>query len=139
MSIVKNYMRKDISTISTEASATEASKTMSASKVGYLITLEKGRPAGIVTERDLVLKVMAEERDPKRAKVSECMSSPLVTIDPDSHIEEAVEMMKKHGFRRLPVVKNNIIYGIFTARDLVEHFEEFEYKLTSDLVKLVPW
>ena len=139
MSIVKNYMRKDISTISTEASATEASKTMSAGKVGYLITLEKGRPAGIVTERDLVLKVMAEERDPKRAKVSECMSSPLVTIDPDSHIEEAVELMKKHGFRRLPVVKNDIIYGIFTARDLVDHFEEFEYKLTSDLVKLVPW
>jgi CBS domain-containing protein len=139
MSIVKNYMRKDISTISTEASATEASKTMSADKVGYLIALEKGRPVGIVTERDLVLKVMAEEKNPKEVKISECMSSPLVTIDPDSHIEEAVETMKKHGFRRLPVVKNDIIYGIFTARDLVDHFEEFEYKLTSDLVRLVPW
>ena len=139
MSIVKSYMRKDISTISTEASATEASKLMSAGKVGYLIALEKGRPAGIVTERDLVLEVMAEEKDPKEIKISECMSSPLVTIDPDKSIEEAVELMKKHGFRRLPVVKNEIIYGIFSARDLVEHFEEFEDKLTRDLVRFMPW
>jgi len=139
MTSVKDYMRKDISTISTEASATEASKTMSTDKVGYIIVLEKGRPVGIVTERDLVLKVLAEDKNPKEAKISGCMSSPLVTIDPDKSIEEAVETMKKHGFRRLPVVKNNIIYGIFTARDLVEHFEEFEKKLTMDLVRFMPW
>src|SRR4030042_2597609 len=108
MSTVKNYMRKDISTISTEASAVEASKTMSTDKVGYIIALEKGRPVGIVTERDLVLKVMAEDKNPKETTISECMSTPLVTIDPDKSIEEAVETMKKHaraftpwrGFRR---------------------------------------
>jgi CBS domain-containing protein len=139
LSIVKNYMRKDISTISTEASATEASKTMSTDKVGYIIVLDKGRPVGIVTERDLVRKIMAEEKSPKETKISECMSSPLISIDPDKSIEEAVETMKKHGFRRLPVVKNNIIYGIFTARDLVDHFEEFEDKLTRDIVRFMPW
>lgn len=139
MSIVKNYMRKDISTISTEASATEASKTMLTDKVGYIIVLDKGRPVGIVTERDLVLRVTALDKSPKETKVSECMSSPLVTIDPDKSIEEAVETMKKHGFRRLPVVKNNIIYGIFTARDLVNHFDEFEKKLTMDIVRFMPW
>jgi CBS domain-containing protein len=132
-------MRKDISTIDSGSSATEASKTMSTDKVGYIIVLEKGRPVGIVTERDLVLKVMAEDRNPKEVKIVECMSSPLVTIDPDMSIEEAVEIMKKHGFRRLLVVKNNIIYGIFTARDLVDHFEEFEDKLTRDLMRFVPW
>ncbi len=139
MQFVKNYMSKNISTISTEESATEASKTMSIDKVGYLIALEKGRPGGIVTERDLVLKVMAKDRNPRETKISECMSTPLVTIDPDKGIEEAVETMKKHGFRRLPVVKNNIIYGIFTARDLVEHFGEFEDKLTRDLLSFIPW
>ncbi|OGD55879.1 hypothetical protein A3K78_05055 [Candidatus Bathyarchaeota archaeon RBG_13_52_12] len=97
MSTVKNYMRKDISTISTEASAVEASKTMSTDKVGYIIALEKGRPVGIVTERDLVLKVMAEDKNPKETTISECMSTPLVTIDPDKSIEEAVETMKKHA------------------------------------------
>jgi CBS domain-containing protein len=90
---------------------------MSTNKVGYIIALEKGRPVGIVTERDLVLKVMAEDKNPKEAKISDCMSSPLVTIEPDKSIEEAVEIMKKHGFRRLPVVKNNIIYGACAAAD----------------------
>lgn len=139
MTSVKDYMRKNISTISTEASAAEASKTMSTDKVGYIIALEKGRPVGIVTERDLVLKILAKDKNPNEIKISECMSSPLVSIDPDKSIEEAVETMKKHGFRRLPVVKNNIIYGIFTARDLVEHFDEFEDKLTRDIVRFMPW
>lgn len=139
MSLVKNYMRKDFSTISTELSASEASKTMSNDKVGYIIVLEKGQPVGIVTERDLVLKVLAKDKNSKETKVSECMSAPLVTIDPDKSIEEAVEMMKKYELRRIPVVKNDIIYGIFTARDLVEHFEEFEDKLTRDFVRFMPW
>jgi CBS domain-containing protein len=139
MTQVKDYMRKDISTISTEASAIEASKIMSTNKVGYLIALEGGRPAGIVTEKDLVLKVMAADKNPKEAKISDFMSSPLVTIDPDKSIEEAVETMKKHGFRRLPVVKNNIIYGIFTVRDLVDHFDEFEDRLTRDLFRFMPF
>ena len=139
MTRVKEYMRKEISTINTEASVTEASKIMSIDRVGYIIVLEKGRPVGIVTERDLVLKVLAEEKNPRETKISDCMSSPLVTIDPDNSIEEAVESMKKHGFRRLPVVKNNIIYGIFSARDLVEHFEEFEDKLTREFVRFIPW
>jgi predicted transcriptional regulator len=139
MTKVKDYMRKEISTISTEASATEASKTMSTNNVGYLIALDKGKPIGIVTEKDLVQKVLAKEQNPIEIKVSNCMSSPLVTIDPDKSIEEAVETMKKHGFRRLPVVKNDIIYGIFTARDLMEHFEEIENNLVRDLVRFMPW
>jgi CBS domain-containing protein len=139
MTQVKDYMRKDISTINSEAPTNEASKLMSKDKVGYLIVLENGTPVGIVTERDLVLKVMAIDRDPKTVKVSECMSSPLITIDPDKSIEDTVEVMKKNGFRRLPVVKNNIIYGIFTARDLTEHFEEFEKRLVVDIVRFMPW
>jgi CBS domain-containing protein len=139
MSLVKDYMRKDISTISIEASANHASKTMLNEKVSYIIVLEKGKPVGIVTERDLVLKVLAKDMNPNDTTVSECMSAPLVTIEPDKSVNEAVEMMKKYGFRRIPVVKNGIIYGIFTARDLVEHFEEFEDKLMRDLVRFMPW
>ncbi len=139
MTRVKDYMRDNISTISTESSAIEASKTMYNDKVGYVIALEKGHPVGIVTERDLVWQIMAEERNTRETKISEFMSTPLVTIDPDKSIEEAVETMKKHGLRRLPVVKDNIIYGIFTAKDLMDHFEELEDRLTRDLVRFMPW
>jgi len=70
-------------------------------------------------------------------KLTACMSSPLVTIDPDRSIEEAIETMKKYGFKRLPVVKNNIMYGIFCVRDLIEHYDEFERRLVIDLVRVL--
>ena len=137
MVLVSDYMRKDISTIGIDGSAFEASKKMLNDKVCYVIVLGEGKPVGIVTMKDLVLKVMAEDKDPKIVKLTACMSSPLVTIDPDRSIEEAVETMKKHGFKRLPVVKNNIIYGIFCVRDLIEHYDEFERRLVIDLVRVL--
>ena len=137
MVLVSDYMRKDISTIGIDGSAFEASKKMLNDKVCYVIVLGEGKPVGIVTMKDLVLKVMAEDKDPKIVKLTACMSSPLVTIDPDRSIEEAVETMKKHGFKRLPVVKNNITYGIFCVRDLIEHYDEFERRLVIDLVRVL--
>jgi len=137
MVLVRDYMRKDISTIGIDGSAFEASKKMLNDKVCYVIVLGEGKPVGIVTMKDLVLKVMAEDKDPKIVKLTACMSSPLVTIDPDRSIDEAVETMKKHGFKRLPVVKNNITYGIFCVRDLIEHYDEFERRLVIDLVRVL--
>jgi CBS domain-containing protein len=137
MVLVSDYMRKDISTIVIDGSAFEASKKMLNDKVCYVIVLGEGKPVGIVTMKDLVLKVMAEDKDPKIVKLTACMSSPLVTIDPDRSIEEAIETMKKYGFKRLPVVKNNIMYGIFCVRDLIEHYDEFERRLVIDLVRVL--
>jgi len=137
MVLVSDYMRKDISTIGIDGSAFEASKKMLNDKVCYVIVLGEGKPVGIVTMKDLVLKVMAEDKDPKIVKLTACMSSPLVTIDPDRSIEEAIETMKKYGFKRLPVVKNNIMYGIFCVRDLIEHYDEFERRLVIDLVRVL--
>lgn len=132
---VKDYMMKDIVTADTSASAAEASRIMMEKDVSYLIVLEKGQPVGIVTALDLVLKVMAKEKEPSKVKISEIMSVPLITIDPDATIEEAVNTMVKYGMRRLAVVRNNIIYGMFTARDLAKHFNEFEDKLTKDIIR----
>jgi len=128
-------MRKDIATVDVGASAAEASKIMLEKNVGYLVVLEKAQPAGIVTERDLVLKIMAKGKNPLGVKVCEFMSKPLVSIDPDATVEEAVKTMTKHGIRRLPVVRNNILYGIFTARDLAKHFNEYEDRVTRDIIK----
>ena len=132
---IKDYMRKNIITVDAEASASTASKTMMENIVGYLIVLQNDQPAGIVTERDLVLKVMAKEREPLKVKVSEVMSTPLVTIDPDASVEDAVKTMVEHGIRRLPVVREGIIYGIFTARDLARHFNEYEDRVTKDIIR----
>jgi len=136
---VKDYMKKDLASISSEASALEASKVMVKKNMGYLIVLENGKPVGIMTEKDLIIKVMSAEKDPKKVKASQVMSSPLVTVDPDNDISKAIDVMKKHSFRRLPVVKSGIIYGVFTAEDLVDHFDEFENSMWRDIVRFFPF
>lgn len=132
---VKNYMSKDVLSIDGGRPAVEASKIMKEKNIGQLIVLEKAQPAGIVTEKDLVLKVMALEKDPSKVKVFEIMSAPLITIDPDATLEEAVQLMVKNGIRRLPVVRAGIIYGIFTSRDLAKSFNEYEDKLTRNIIQ----
>jgi CBS domain-containing protein len=128
-------MRRDIATSDAEASAFEASKIMLEKDIGYLIVLEKGQPAGIVTVRDLVMKVMAKGEDPSTVKISEIMSAPLVAIDPDATVEDAVETMVKHGIRTLAVVRDSILYGTFGARDLARHFNEYADRAARDIVK----
>jgi len=132
---IKDYMRSDIATVDVGDSALAVSKVMLEKGVGQIIVLEKAQPAGIVTERDLVLKVMAKEREASNVKVSEVMSAPVITIDPDASLEEAVKIMAEHGIRRLPVVRDHIIYGIFTSRDLAKHFNEYEDRVARDIVR----
>ncbi len=127
-------MRRDFATIASEGSVLDAAKAMLEKGVGHAIVLDRGSPVGIVTEKDLVMKVMALGKDPSNVKVSEVMSAPLITIDPDASLEDAVAVMAKNGIRRLPVVRDNIIYGMFTARDLAKHFSEYEDKLTRELI-----
>jgi CBS domain-containing protein len=132
---VKDFMTKTIHTIDCNASVLEASKIMVEKNVGYLIVLEGGRPAGMLSERDIVFKVVALEKDPSKVKVGEIMSKPLVTIDPDTTISEAIDIMVKNGFRRIPVVRDGIIYGVFTTRDLMAHLKEYEDRLVRDLLR----
>ncbi|MEM0084518.1 MAG: CBS domain-containing protein [Candidatus Methanomethylicia archaeon] len=134
---VKEYMRREFFTIDVEATALEASKLMLDKNIGYLIVLEKGRPIGIVSERDLVFKVMALEKEPSKVKVSEIMSKPLITVDPDATLDEVVEIMVKYDLRRIPVVKDGIIYGMFSTRDLARHFKEYEDRILKDIIKVL--
>jgi len=128
-------MSKEVATIDIGSSATEASKSMAESNTGYLVVLEKGKPKGIITDRDITMKVVALEKDPSKIKVSEFMSSPLITTDPDTHVDDTVELMIKYNIGRIPIVKNNILYGIFGADELVHHFDELEDKLSRDLIR----
>jgi CBS domain-containing protein len=132
---VKDYMDKSLSTINAEASVFEASKMMTEDKRGYLIVLERDQVSGIVTEKDLVRKVMAKGADPVKVKISEVMSTPLLIVDPDETIENAVKTMAENKVRRLPVMRTGILYGIFGDRELALHFNEYEDMITRDMLK----
>jgi len=122
---VKNYMTKEILTADVSTVVTEAAKEMAEKNLGFVIVLEKCRPVGLVTERDLLLKVLAENRDPNKTTLGEVMSTPLLSVDPDSDLLDAAKIMKEHNVRKLPVIRNNIVYGIITAMDIARHINDY--------------
>lgn len=120
---VKDVMRQDVVTIAPEASMAEAAGVMGENHIGSLIVVKYETAVGIVTERDLLSKVLALEKDLKEEKVEAMMSYPLVTIGPMAKIKEAAMMMiKKKG--RLAVFDDGRLVGIITASDLIRCLPE---------------
>ena len=132
---VKSYMKKTISTISEEAIITEAAKAMAEKEDGYLIILKEGKPVGIVTERDLVNQILAKEINPSNVKVSEIMSKPLITIDPDEDLLKASAIMREHSITKLPVIRSGVIYGIITAADIANRCGAYVDKTIKDIIR----
>ena len=87
--------------------------------IGAVAVIEKGKLAGIFSERDLMRRVVAEGRDPKSLKVSEVMTRDPLTVRPDDSLEFAMDLMKQHGFRHLPVCADDKISGLISMRDLL--------------------
>jgi len=122
---VVDAMRKEIVTVDEGESVVDASRNMREKNEGCAIILRRGTPIGIVTERDVTWKVAGEGLDPTRVKVSDIMSTPLITIDPDADLIEAAKMMEKHKIRRLAVVRKGILLGVLTAADIARHLEGY--------------
>ena len=125
--MVKEYMTKEINTIDYDATIIDAAKVMAVDKnfEGYVLILKKGKPLGIITERDIVNEVMAKEIDPSKVNLTEIMSTPLITIDPDDDLLEASKLMRENNVRKLVVVKGEIIYGVITAKDIAQHGNKY--------------
>jgi CBS domain-containing protein len=136
---VKEIMSKDVFTISPEASMEEAARIMGEKHIGSLIVTKYDTPIGIVTERDLLTKVLALGRDIKEEKVEKVMSYPLITICLTTKIKEAAQVMiKKKG--RLAVFECGKLMGIVTASDLVKSLPEVpetEVKVDAFMTKQV--
>jgi len=96
--------------------------------------IETKKLVGIVTDRDLALKIVAEERDPKSTKVKEVMTRDLVTCKADDDIKKAIDAMVKHQLRRIPVVENgNKVVGIIAQADVATRLDQ--PKRTAEVVK----
>jgi CBS domain-containing protein len=131
---IKEYMNRKVVTVDSGSTAVESSEIMQNNRVGYLIVLERGQPIGIVTERDFVWKVIAKKLDPLKIKVFEFMSAPLISVTPEVSVEDAIMTTAKHNIRKLPVVQDNIIHGIFTTRDLTRQFKEHQDRILKDIM-----
>ncbi len=106
-------------TISAEATVAEAAAIMRDKEVGSLVVIQDSRPTGIVTERDVVTKVAAEDRSSKKTKVQDIMSAPLVAVHPHQEVAEAAKVMAARGIRRLPVIREGKLVGMLTENDII--------------------
>ncbi|RLI28872.1 MAG: CBS domain-containing protein [Candidatus Hecatellales archaeon] len=118
---VKEVMRSPVYTISEKATVDEAAKLLAEHEVGSLVVVnEEGKPVGILTERDLVRRVMVKNLLPSQVKVSEVMSSPLITIPPDISLKEAARQMGQLGIKKLVIVEKDQPIGIISSREVLQ-------------------
>ena len=123
MPTVKDFMTPNVVTIDVQRTVLEAAKLMHQQDLGDLVVMEDGVPKGIVTERDLVRRVIAQKK-PLDTKVSEIMSDPLITIEEESSLRDAARKMIKYKIRRLPVTKKNVLVGIIATSDFARQLSK---------------
>jgi CBS domain-containing protein len=124
MVFVRDVMTRAVVVANPDWTVLEAAKRMATKKIGGLVVLKSGRPIGLVTERDILWKVTAKERNPTKMTVREIMTSPVVTVSPLATLRSATRIMIENNVRRLVVTRLDHVEGIVTARDIVEGFLE---------------
>ena len=117
---VADVMAPVVQKIRVSGTAVEAARLMRDNDVGSLPVLsEDGTPIGVLTDRDLAVRLVAEGRDPHSARVEELCSRELVTVGPEESLDEALKRMALHKVRRLPVVDNRrVIVGMIAQADI---------------------
>jgi CBS domain-containing protein len=119
MITVDQLMTRELVNIEAGTSAIEAAKLMTHHKIGSVFVKQKNRIVGIVTEPDIIRKVVGAERLPYYIPVEEIMSSPVIGIDGRRPITEAADLMEQHGTRHLAVLSGDSIVGVLSVRDLL--------------------
>lgn len=117
---VRDVMVANPVTIGPNALIIEAAKLMRDNKVGSVIVVEKLNVLGIVTERDLVRRVLAENRELKTVKIRDVMSTSVVSVSPEEDVLNAAHIMRQRGIRRVVVMNKEDLIGIITTNDLVK-------------------
>jgi len=118
-SIVADIMSSPVTTIDGEVSVRDSSQTMIDRQIGSIVVTERDQPSGIVTERDLVERVVALCRDPNQTKIKEIMSTPLITISKETGILDAMRKMRKKDISRLVVMDDGTLIGLISEKDII--------------------
>jgi CBS domain-containing protein len=124
MGSIRDVMTSNPTSCETSATVADAARVMAQEDVGPVPVVEGGRVVGIVTDRDIVVRVVAEGRDPSSTTIGEIASSDLVTVQPDTNVDEALRLMAQNQVRRLPVVEGERLVGIVAQADVARAAEE---------------
>ncbi len=129
-------MVQEIIKIRADATVKEAVEMMNKHGIGCLIAIKNEKPIGIMTERDILKRVIPESKNPEKAQVSEVMSTPLIAGGPDMYVEDAARLMFKKNIKKLPIMEKGKLVGLLTISDIarIAHIQP-PFKVIRELVK----
>jgi CBS domain-containing protein len=122
---VKDIMSRPIISEDEETLVTKIAEEMEELGIGSVVITKGGEPVGIITERDIALKALLKNRRASEVKAKEIMTAPLVTIDPETSVEDACKLAARKRIKRLPVVESGVPIGIVSIRDLLTRKPEY--------------
>lgn len=133
---LKKLMTEDVTYLPSTATVLDAAKFMTNMNVGSVIVADNESPSGLITDRDIVSKVLAHGKDSSITKIGEIMASPVVTISEDKDIIDATKLMSTHGIRRLPVtdLKGNLT-GVISLDDVLLLLSKEMHNIATTLKK----
>jgi len=117
--LVRDVMSENVRTVRSNSTVTEAVRKMNKFEIGSVVGVEGDRPIGIITERDILRRVLEVTMGAEAMKAKEIMSSPLTTVNDEATVEEAARVMTDRRIKKLPVVRDGKLVGIVTSTDIV--------------------
>ncbi|HVP16495.1 MAG TPA: CBS domain-containing protein [candidate division Zixibacteria bacterium] len=116
---IRNIMVREVITTRRDSTLEEAVKLMNEHEIGCLIVTENNEPIGILTERDLLKRILAKSKDLKRMKVEEVMSTPLISVEPNAQLGDVSRLMFEKNIKKMPIVKKGELLGLVTLTDVL--------------------
>ena len=120
MGKVRDIMQKNVITIQEDKSALDAAKLLSEKDISFLVIVKDDKPIGVITEKDFVRKIAAQDKQSSLIPLSEIMSYKFRWVEPSTEIEDAVQKMLNHNIRRLIVLEDEKLVGVITQTDLTD-------------------
>jgi len=117
--LIRDVMSKDVKVVRPDTSVKEVVATMNKFDIGSIVVVQGDRPVGIITERDILRRLLEQSLAPEALTARQVMTSPVLTISETASIEEAARLMAKKKVKKLPVMNNQKLVGIVTFTDIV--------------------
>jgi CBS domain-containing protein len=121
---VRDVMTRNPVTLSSEASVVDAAKVMKDMNIGTVVVMEHGKPAAIVTDRDITVRAVATGSDPSKTRLADISTKRLASVRPDQPLEDAIQVMKSDDVKRVVVMTGTRLEGIVTLGDLAARGED---------------
>ena len=117
--LVRDIMMRNVKTVRTDDTVLAAVSKMNKFRIGSVIVTNNGRPVGIITERNILQRIVEPRLDPTVVRAKDIMSSPLITVDAHAAVEEAAQIMARKQVKKLPIVEGGRVVGVISTSDIV--------------------